>query len=323
MKKIFFAIVLCFSTKSFSMVCINADNKSTSDTVTIKNPVLVSESASVGDVIWSSDVITTRVTCSINKGESRDSVYVYPFPTFDSSTLPAGVSMRLIINGVTIDQSVEKQLLTPTSDWTVTPSTHTGDITSQLVLVKSASTIENKNIGTIPLYQLDGQGGLNGNNSLRVSLSGLSNIIGVTCTSAFNTVSDNSTLLITDDLINSGRKTSVIANLSMSCNPTESVKNKALTLSVLPSNSYTNENSLFKTNRSGLLYKLIANTTEIDATTKDNDIAIALDSTGKGSLPVYQSLILTDNAADWLYDKNVTTATSNSVKLNVKVKYIK
>lgn len=321
MKKIFFAIILCFSTKAFCMVCVDSNNN-VSNIVNISDPVLVSESASIGDVIWSSAIVTTNVTCSIGPGEIRDHVYVYPFPTFDKSLLPSGISMRLIINGVTIDQSVEKQLLTPTDDWTITQNRHTGDITSQLVLVKSANTIENKNLGTIPLYQLDGGGGLNGANSLRVSLSGLSNIVGTTCTSTFNKVSENSSLLINDDLINSGTTTAAIANLAVSCTPVESVRNKTLTLSVLPSNSYPNENGLFKTNRTGLLYQLIVDTTSINAATSDNNIPMILDSSGNGSLPVYQSLSLIDNTADWLYDGNVTTATSNSVQLTTEVKTI-
>lgn len=321
MKNIFFAIALCFSTKAFCMVCVDSNN-SVSNTVNINSPVLVLKSANIGDVIWSSPINTTTVTCSINKGEPSDRVYVYPFPTFDARTLPSGLSTRLIINGVTIDQNVEKQLLTPTADWTVTQSKHTGDVTSQLVLVKSANTIENKKLGTIPLYQLDGKGGLNGANSLRISLSGLSNIIGVTCTSAFNKVSESPSLLINDDLISSGKTTTAIANLAVSCTPIESVKNKTLTLSVLPSNSYANENGLFKTNRTGLLYRLTVGTTSINAATSDNNIHFILNSSGKGSLPVYQSLYLTDNTANWLYDKSVTTATSNSVKLTTKVKSI-
>ncbi|HHR5913991.1 TPA: hypothetical protein ACS7WR_003656 [Providencia alcalifaciens] len=321
MKKIFFAIILCFSTKAFCMVCVDSNN-SVSNIVNISEPVLVSESASIGDVIWSSDTITTNVTCSIGPGEIRDHVNVYPFPTFDKSQLPSGISMRLIINGVTIEQTVVKQLLTPTDDWTITQNRHTGDITSQLVLVKSANTIENKNLGTIPLYQLDGGGGLNGANSLRVSLSGLSNIVGTTCTSTFNKVSENSSLLINDDLINSGTTTAAIANLAVSCTPVESVRNKTLNLSVLPSNSYPNENGLFKTNRTGLLYQLIVDTTSINAVTSDNNIPMILDSSGNGSLPVYQSLSLIDNTADWLYDENITTATSNFIQLTTEVKTI-
>lgn len=323
MKRVLLMMILFFSSKSFCMVCVDSNN-SVSDTVSINNPVLVSESANIGDVIWSSPEITTTVTCNINKGESRDNVYVYSFPTFDSSTLPAGVSLRLIINGETISNPVsgQKQLLTPTADWTVPSAGYTGVVTSQLVLIKSASTIENKDLGTIPLYQLDGNGGLNGANSLRVSLTGLSNIVGVTCTSAVNTLSQSSSLSINDDLIDSGKAIAAIANIAVSCSPVASAKNKTLTLSVLPSSSYDNQDGSFKTNRDGLLYELIVGTTSINASSSDNSITLALDSSGNGTMPVYQKLTLTNNMASWLYDKSITTATSNSVKLTTKVKVI-
>lgn len=315
MKKVIFIIFLSFASRSFGMICSD-DNGKVANTIEIDDVILVPESAAIGDVIWSSPLITTMVTCDSSVSEN---VFIYPFPTFNKNTLPSGLSLELVVND---EKILDKQTLNPESEWLLGPSKrkHRGKVVSRLMIKKTAKNIENKDLGDIPLYQVDGKGGLNGTKSLRVSLANLKSIVGVSCQSTISTISNNSLININDDLMIRGSKTAVIANLALSCTPVDSVKNKTVTISVLPSGTYNNAGGLFKTNREGLVFNLMVGDSLIKADTSDNKITMRLDSSGKGVLPVYQNLSLTNSSSAWLFDNSVTTASSNSVKLNTIVK---
>lgn len=300
------------------MVCQNSETNGVSDNINIDGNIFVPPDAQNGTVVWDSGNIDSNVFCDA-KPYSPDSVYIYPYPNFDASTLPDGLRLQLSINGKVINS---KSAL---ADWQKI-TTKTGVITSKLQIIKTSSSVSNSsNLPDIPLYQVDGGGGLNQNadkspRSLRVTLLGFSNVKIASCSSNISILNKKNSIGIDNSILEEKKISKDIAKIDISCVPVTSWANKKAYFSIIE-NGAVNYNGFFGTNKNDLVYSLYVGDTQIKPNATVRDFLVNLDSEGKASLSVIQKMKLlnTSTSNSWLYDKTVVDAISDKANLSLKL----
>lgn len=322
--KVSFLIALAFSLiipkLSFALECYAVIDGANTIYETVKvDDIIIPESAGNGQVIWSSPEYTRQVMC--NNAYIQEYVYFYPFPRVDYSSLPAGMSFGIIYNGKDYPLSsstskIKTDILVPKG------GSNTGIINVQ-VYIKKVGDISGGFKGDLPVYQLDGVGGLNGSSdpkNFRFSLSNLSNVATGKCSYSFNSVSGINEISINDDLISSGKTISVVGAASVSCTPIDLLKHRTVKMNLYTNSSSTD--SLFKTNKDGLGYQLLISGGVISPfVTPSSPLVVnySLDENGKGSKTFGQKVFLTSINEDWIYQNDTSIVQSNNPNLEMSV----
>lgn len=322
--KMFFYLALLFSLLiskfAFALDCyavINGANI-TSEIVKVDD-IIIPESAGNGQVIWSSPEYTRQIMC--NNAGVGESVYFYPFPRVDYSSLPAGMSFGIIYNGTDYPLSSSTKNI-KTDIFVPKGGSQTGTIKVQ-VYIKKVGDIAGGFEGDLPIYQLDGVGGLNSSTSaknFRFSLSNLSNVATGKCSYALSGVSGTNEISINDDLISSGKVITSVGTASVSCTPINLLKNR-----IVKMNLYTNSpssDSLFKTDKDGLSYQLLMSGSVISPSITSSSplvVSYSLDGNGEGTKSFDQKVFLTSINEDWIYQNDTTIVQSNNPNLEMSV----
>ncbi|CAK9886564.1 MAG: hypothetical protein XXXJIFNMEKO3_03009 [Candidatus Erwinia impunctatus] len=322
--KVSFLLALAFSLMipklSFALNCYAYVNNSyvTSETVKVDD-IVIPESAQNGQVIWSSPQYERKVKC--DNAYIKEYVYFYPFPRVDYSTLPAGMSFGIIYNGTDYPLSSTTEKIKTDIEVPKNGSKE-GTINVQ-VYIKKTGNISGGFKSDLPVYQLDGVGGLNtssGAKNFKFSLSNLSSIATGKCSYSFNSASETNEISINDDLISSGKIISAVGTASISCTPVDMLKNKTVKMNLYTNSSSTD--SLFKTGKDGLGYQLLISGGVISpSVTSSSPLVVnySLDENGKGSKTFGQKVFLTSIDEDWIYQNDTSTVESNKPNLGMSV----
>lgn len=312
-----FVVVSIVSNTAHALDCVAIiDNKEKTTQDVEVNNIVIPESSGNGVIIWESDTYTNDVECSKGVDEY---VYFYPFPKVDVSSIPSGMVFGIIYNNQSYDLTSTKQKIQ--TDIIVKPNQVAKGKISVKVYIKKSGPISNDGFsGKLPIYQLDGKGGLNTNSgakNFRLTLSNLSNIATANCSSSFSNLKKKNNLLIDDDLISSGILLNSIGSISVTCTPVNVIGNRVAVFNLYT----TTTDSQFGTNKAGLVYDLIVDNNTLKASTKKNNpirVKFALDSSGKNSKNINQHVILNSIQENWLYIQSADTI-SNDPKIQAEL----
>lgn len=315
-----FIMMLClfYANSASALECyamINGIEKP-ADTVEVKD-IIIPTSTKNGEIIWESDEYKRDIVCRKGIGEY---VYFYPFPNLKSSDLPAGMSFGLIFNGedypLVVGQQIETKIYAPPGG---------GDVKGTVdvkVYIKKTGAISSGFSTALPIYQLDGKGGINSSKGKNFifSLTNLENIATADCTYQIKSNKTKNDLLISDVLLASTGKTiGDVGTMSVSCQPYDLLSGRTAVFDISTTSSGSD---LFGTNKDGLSYYLMMNNKTLKpANTSSNpsEVSFILDSTGNASASIDQIFTLDNTNHDWLYTADTAT-TSNDPKLTATVR---
>ena len=317
---IMFVFLLSFSNFSFALDCyavINGENKTTE--VAAVDDIIIPESSKNNEIIWTSEKYTRQVLC--NNAEFEESVYFYPFPNVDLASLPSGMAFGLIYNGKSYDLTadiakIQTDIIVPQN------GSKTGTINVQ-IYIKKTGNISGGYQGQLPIYQLDGQNGLNINSNaknFRFSLSNLSNIATGDCTYTLSDIKSTKVITINDNLISNGQTLTSVGSASVTCTPANLLRNRTANINLYTKNA--SGSGLFGTNKNGLGYQLLMSGNTILPSMTSSSPAIVsfnLDTDGKATKTFDQKVFLTTENEDWLYTNEAVTATSNNPNLGMSI----
>ncbi|HHR5849454.1 TPA: hypothetical protein ACS7XE_003685 [Providencia alcalifaciens] len=304
----FIFIVLSIVTNmAYALDCVAIINgqKETQQDVRV-NDIVIPELSKNNEIIWESDTYTNDIECN-NGIDER--VYFYPFPNVDPKTIPNGMIFGIIYNNKSYDLSSATQKI-PTDIVVKKNETSKGSI-SVKVYIKKSGAISNGYSGSLPIYQLDGSGGLNTNagaRNFKLTLSNLSNIATANCSFSFSDFKKKNNLLINDDLISSGALLNSIGNISVTCLPVNIIANRTAVFNIYTKTT----DSYFKTNKEGLIYDLIIDNNTLKGSNKSTNpirVAFKLDGSGKSTKNINQNVTLNSNSIqeNWLYAQDTET----------------
>ncbi|HBH7054410.1 TPA: hypothetical protein KV183_003911 [Morganella morganii] len=323
MRCLFFVVFVCsffISKFSFALECYAVVNGSdiTTETVSVDD-IIIPESAEDKSIIWSSEEYSRTVKC--NKAGVDEHVYFYPFPNITPESLPKGMIFGLIYNGTpydltTSDMKIQTDILVPKNGEMY------GKINVQVYIKKNGSISGGYN-GELPIYQLDGVGGLNNSSNAknyRFHLSNLSNIATGNCFYTLNGIQSSTTVNVNDNLISNGQTINSVGSVSVTCTPQDRLKNRTAKMDLYTTSASGGD--FFSTDKDGLSYQLIMNGSTITPSSTFSSplsVSFKLDNNAKSSLNVDQKVSLLSADKDWLYQNSEITATSKNPDLKMKV----
>ncbi|MDD9338603.1 MAG: hypothetical protein PV362_02870 [Providencia heimbachae] len=312
---VFIAVSIITNTAhALDCVAIINTNVETKQNIEV-NDVVIPESSANGAIIWESGTYANDIECSKGIDEYA---YFYPFPDVDVSTIPSGMVFGIIYNNQSYDLSNTKQKIK--TDIMVKPNQTAKGTISVKVYIKKSGSISNGFSGQLPIYQLDGEGGLNTNvgaKNFRLTLSNLSNIATANCSSSFSNLKKKSNLLIDDNLISSGTLLNSIGNINVTCTPANVIGNRMAIFNIYT----TTTDSQFGTNKEGLTYDLLMDNNTLKASNKKNNpirVTFKLDNSGKNSKNINQHVTLNSTQGNWLYAQDTETI-SNDPKVQAEL----
>lgn len=323
MKYLYFSLFACsfFVSKfSFALDCYAVVNGSdiTTETVNVDD-IIIPESAEDKSIIWSSEVYSRAVKC--NKAGVDEDVYFYPFPNIKPESLPKGMIFGLIYKGVYHDLT-KPDMKIPTDIHVTKENGGKGDITVQ-VYIKKNGAISGGYDGELPIYQLDGVGGLNNSpnaKNYRFHLSNLSNIVTGNCSYTLNGIQSTTPVNVNDDLISNGQTISSVGSMSVTCTPVEKLKNRTANMDLYTKSS--SGDKFFGTDKDGLGYQLIIPGSTISPSVTSGSpllVPFKLDGSAKASINFDQKVSLLSADKDWLYQNSEVTAKSKNPDLHMKL----
>ncbi|MGM1345382.1 hypothetical protein [Morganella morganii] len=326
MRCLYFAIFISsffISKFSFALACyavIDGQNK-TFETVSVDD-IIIPESSANGEVIWQSEKYTRNVTC--NEAGTDEYVYFYPFPKIDPASLPKGMIFGIVYNGKSYDLTSSNSKIQ--TDIYVNKGKEAKGIINVQVYIKKNGVISGGYDGDLPVYQLDGVGGLNSSTAknYRFNLSNLSNIVTGDCTYTLNGIQGVNQINVNDNLISSGQTISSVGSASVYCTPVDKLKNRIANIDL-----YTTDSSgggFFGTDKDGLGYQLIIGGSTITPSLTSGlplTVPFKLDANARGSMSFDQKVFLTSPDKDWLYQNSEVTAKSKNPNLKMKVNTFK
>lgn len=299
---------------AYALDCVAiVDGKEITTETARVDDIVIPEFAANNEKIWESDIYVRQVECS--KGVDEN-VYFYPFPNLKTSDLPSGMKFGLVYNGTEYDLKEGMKIKT---DIIVKPNqSATGTINVQVFIKKSGEITKGYN-GNLPIYQLDGEGGLNNNSgakNFRFHLSNLNNVATSNCTYVIKSKNEKNNVAISDNLISPGITLSAIGDISASCTRGELLNNRYAVFDMYTTNS--GGGSGFDTDKDGLSYDLTMDNKILNPSNVKNkpvSVKVKLDASGKGTLDIGQRVHLESAEKSWLYT-NATVAISNKANLS-------
>lgn len=322
MRYLCFAVFIsCFfiSKVSFALECYAIiDGKDQyAETVRV-NDIIIPESSADGAIIWQSPRYTRHVKC--NKADVDEYAYFYPFPKIAPASLPKGMTFGLIYNGTSYDLTSSNFKIK--TDIFVKKGQEGSGVVNVQVYIKKNGIISGGYNGDLPIYQLDGVGGINswGGKNFRFNLSNLNNVTTGSCTYSLNGIQRARPINVNDNLILNGQTISSVDSVSVYCTPADKLKNRTANMDLYIINSSGGQ--YFGTDKDGLSYQLIMSGTIITPSVTSGSprtIPFKLDVNAKGSLDFDQKVFLLSADKDWLYQKGEITANSKSPNLRMKV----
>lgn len=322
MRYLSFTVLFCslfISKFSFALACYAVVNNSDIATETVRvDDIIIPESAENGSIIWRSEIYNRKVKC--NQAGVDEYAYFYPFPNITPEELPKGMKFGLVYNGTSYDLESSGSKI-KTDIYVKKGGEGNGNINVQ-VYIKKNGTISGGYNGDLPVYQLDGVGGLNGTpgSNYKFNLSNLSNIVTGDCTYTLNGIQSTTPVNVNDDLISNGQTISSVGSMSVTCTPVEKLKNRTANMDLYTKSS--SGDKFFGTDKDGLGYQLIMNGSTITpSSTLSSPLSVSftLDNNAKSSLNVDQKVSLLSADKDWLYQNSEITATSKNPDLKMKV----
>lgn len=322
MRYLSFTVLFCslfISKFSFALACYAVVNNSNIATETVRvDDIIIPESAENDSIIWRSEIYDRKVKC--NQAGIDEYAYFYPFPNIAPENLPKGMKFGLVYNGTSYDlESSDSKI--KTDIYVEKGGEGYGNIKVQ-VYIKKNGTISGGYNGDLPVYQLDGFGGLNGTpgSNYRFHLSNLSNIVTGDCTYTLNGIQSTTPVNVNDDLISNGQTISSVGSMSVTCTPVEKLKNRTAKMDLYTTSASGGD--FFSTDKDGLSYQLIMNGSTITPSSTFSSplsVSFKLDNNAKSSLNVDQKVSLLSADKDWLYKNSEITATSKNPDLKMKV----
>ena len=323
MRYLCFAVFFCsffVSKHSFALSCyaVVGGQELTTETARVDD-IIIPESSSDDSIIWKSPTYTRTIKC--NEAGVSEFVYFYPFPNITLASLPQGMIFGIVYNGTSYDLTSSGMKI-KTNIYVTPGSTQTGVINVQ-VYIKKKGVISGGYNGILPIYQLDGQGGLNNSptaKNYKFNLSNLEHITTGSCDYTFNSNHSANQINVDDNLISNGQIINSIGLASISCMPMDVLKNRTANISLYTTDSLGG--NYFSTDKDGLNYQLIMSGSTITPSVTSGSpltVPLKLNSNAKGTLTFDQkvSLLSTDN--DWLYQNSEITATSKNPNLKMNV----
>ncbi|MET4861933.1 hypothetical protein [Morganella morganii] len=323
MRCLFFVVFVCsffISKFSFALECyaVVNDSEITTETVSVDD-IIIPESAEDESIIWRSEEYSRTVKC--NKAGVDEHVYFYPFPNIKPESLPKGMIFGLIYNGTSYDlttsgMKIQTDILVPKN------GEKYGNINVQVYIKKNGS-ISGGYDGELPIYQLDGVGGLNNSpnaKNYRFHLSNLSNIATGNCSYTLNGIQSTTPVSVNDNLISNGQTINSVGSVSVTCTPQDRLKNRTAKMDLYTTSASGGD--FFSTDKDGLSYQLIMNGSTITPSSifsSPLSVSFKLDNNAKSSLNVDQKVYLLSADKDWLYQNSEITATSKNPDLKMKV----
>lgn len=327
MRYLSFTVLFCslfISKYSFALDCyaIVDGSSITNETVRVDD-IIIPESAENGSIIWRSDVYNRKVKC--NKAGVSENAYFYPFPNIKPEALPAGMKFGLVYNGTSYDLESSGSKI-KTDIYVRQGGEGEGNIEVQ-VYIKKSGTISGGYNGDLPIYQLDGEGGLNNASdakNYRFKLSNLSNIVTGDCKYTLNGIQSTTPVNVNDNLISNGQTISSVGSMSVTCTPVEKLKNRTANMDLYTKISSGDE--FFGTDKDGLGYQLIIPGSTIKPSATSGSpllVPFKLDGSAKASINFDQKVSLLSADKDWLYQNSEVTAKSKNPDLEMKVNSFK
>lgn len=186
-------MLLFFTNNVFALRCELKSNGFTQETDSV-GEVLIPKDSQNGQIIWQSNLITRTVKCydASPPNAEGELVYFYYFPE-DKLTLPRGMTFGIIYNGNAKDldlSSTVKERRFATDIWVahngessnVDEETVIKDFSFQFYIRKTGDINSRGFFGRLPIFQLDGVGGVNASApNYKYNLTALNNISDVFC----------------------------------------------------------------------------------------------------------------------------------------------
>jgi hypothetical protein len=322
MRYLSFTVLFCslfISKFSFALACYAVVNNSDIATETVRvDDIIIPESAENGSIIWRSEIYNRKVKC--NQAGVDEYAYFYPFPNITPEELPKGMKFGLVYNGTSYDLESSGSKI-KTDIYVKKGGEGNGNINVQ-VYIKKNGTISGGYNGDLPVYQLDGVGGLNGTprSNYRFHLSNLSNIVTGDCTYTLNGIQSTTPVNVNDDLISNGQTISSVGSMSVTCTPVEKLKNRTANMDLYTKSS--SGDKFFGTDKDGLGYQLIISGSTIAPSVTSGSpllVPFKLDGSAKASINVDQKVSLLSAGKDWLYQNSEVTAKSKNPDLHMKL----
>lgn len=322
MRYLSFTVLFCslfISKFSFALACYAVVNDSDIATETVRvDDVIIPESAENGSIIWRSEIYNRKVKC--NQAGVDEYAYFYPFPNITPEELPEGMTFGLVYNGIYYDLESSGSKI-KTDIYVKKGEEGNGNINVQ-VYIKKNGTISGGYNGDLPVYQLDGVGGLNGTpgSNYKFNLSNLSNIATGNCSYTLNGIQSTTTVNVNDNLISNGQTINSVGSVSVTCTPLGRLKNRTANMHLYTTN--TSGGDFFSTDKDGLSYQLIMDGNTITPSltlSSPLPVSFTLDNNAKGSLTFDQKIFLLSADKDWLYQNSEITAVSKNPDLKMKM----
>lgn len=308
---------------SFALACYAVVDGRNITTETVRvDDIIIPESSANGAIIWQSEKYTRNIKC--NEAGVDEYVYFYPFPEIEPESLPQGMIFGLIYNGVSYDLTSSKSKIK--TDIYVRKGQEATGVVNVQVYIRKNGLISGGYSGVLPVYQLDGVGGINGTaaKNYKFNLSNLSNVATGNCTYTLNGSQMTNLINVNDNLILNGHTISSVGSASVSCTPVDKLKNRTANMDLYVTNSSGGD--FFGTDKDGLSYQLIMSGRTITPSITSGSpltVPFELDVNAKGSLKFDQKVFLLSPDKDWLYQNSEGTSKSKNPNLKMKVNSFK